>query len=250
MKLIILGSGTGVPSLRRSAPCYFLENQGHEFLVDCGGGSVLQLERAGGSYKTIDVVFFTHIHPDHVNDLIPLIHALKVTPGFKREKPLRLLGPRDFPEFFHRCIQPVVGTPKHFDLEVGEVEATFEYAGLGCSTVATVHSEHLHSVAYRFEQGERSLVLSGDCDYAPGIIAFSRGAEVLVVDCSFPQALKVEGHLSGMECGQVAAGAGVGRLILSHLYPVPQGEDTRLQEARTAFPGRVELAEDLMEIDI
>jgi ribonuclease BN (tRNA processing enzyme) len=105
-------------------------------------------------------------------------------------------------------------------------------------------------VAYRFEQGECSLVLSGDCDYDPGIIAFSRGAKVLVVDCSFPHALKAEGHLSGMECGQVAAGADVGHLILSHLYPVPQGKDTRLQEARTAFPGKVQLAEDLMQIDL
>ncbi len=236
--------------MRRSASCYFLENQGHEFLVDCGSGSLLQLERVGRSYKTIDAVFFTHIHPDHVSDLVPLIHALKATPGFRREKPLKLLGPRDFPEFFNRYIQPVVRTPKHFSLEVGEVEATFEYAGLRCSTAATVHSEHLHSLAYRFEQGERSLVLSGDCDYDPGIIAFSRGAKVLVVDCSFPQALKVEGHLSGMECGQVAAEANVGQLILSHLYPVPQGEDTRLQEARAAFPGKVQLAEDLMEIDL
>jgi ribonuclease BN (tRNA processing enzyme) len=46
MKLIILGSGTCVPSLKRSAPAYYLEAGGRQILIDCGCGTLLQLEKA------------------------------------------------------------------------------------------------------------------------------------------------------------------------------------------------------------
>ena len=79
MKLIILGSGTCVPSLKRSAPGYYLHAEDWQALVDCGSGTLLQLERAGKSYKDIDAVFITHGHPDHFADLMPLVHALLAT---------------------------------------------------------------------------------------------------------------------------------------------------------------------------
>ncbi|HHN65197.1 MAG TPA: ribonuclease Z, partial [Nitrospirae bacterium] len=80
MQLLILGSGTCVPSLQRNAPGYLLELEGMRVLVDCGSGILLQLERAGRSYRDIDAVFITHSHPDHISDLMPLIHALIATP--------------------------------------------------------------------------------------------------------------------------------------------------------------------------
>ena len=70
MKLIVLGSGTCVPSLKRSAPAYYLEAEGKQILIDCGGGTLLQLEKIGKSYKDIDAVFITHTHPDHIADLM------------------------------------------------------------------------------------------------------------------------------------------------------------------------------------
>jgi ribonuclease BN (tRNA processing enzyme) len=250
MKLIILGSGTGVPLLHRHSPGYYVETENYQFQVDCGSGSMRQLEHAGKSYKTLDAVFFTHTHPDHIGDLIPLIHALKVTPGFRREKPLNLFGPPGFAEFFNNFVAPVVKLPKHFSIAVQEVTRGFEVADLRGLTTPTVHSDYLNSVAYRFEQANRSLTLSGDCDYDSGIIALSREADLAVLDCSFPHALKVEGHLSATQCGEIAEQAGVKRLILSHLYPVSVAQDTRLAEARAACAAEVQLAEDLLEIEL
>ncbi len=119
-----------------------------------------------------------------------------------------------------------------------------------CLTAPTVHSNRLNSVAYRFEVGGKALVLSGDCDYDPGIVALSREADVLVLDCSCPDALKFPGHLAASECGSVAREASVKRLLLSHLYPVIAGEDTRLKECQAAFQGDVRLAEDLQGYDL
>ena len=250
MKLIVLGSGTGVPSLTRNAPGYYVRAADRELLVDCGSGTILQLERAALSYRTIDAVFLTHTHPDHMGDLIPLIHALKVTPGFRREKPLQIFGPRGILEFYATCISPVVTTPKHFSVEVCEAEDAFDFESVRCLTVPTVHSERLNSIAYRLEDDGKVLVLSGDCDYDKGIVELSREADLLVLDCSCPDALKFPGHLSAGECGRVGSEAGVKRLLLSHLYPVVGAEDTRLEECRAVFSGDVQLAEDLRGYDL
>jgi ribonuclease BN (tRNA processing enzyme) len=227
-----------------------LEAAGQELLIDCGSGTLLQLARAGKSYRSVDAVLVTHTHPDHIGDLMALIHALKVTPGFRREKPLRFFGPPGFLAFYERSVAPVARKPKNFDVQVTEVGAVFDLSGLRISTTPTVHSNYLNSVAYRFEMAGKSLVVSGDCDYDAGIIQHARDADVLVLDCSFPDALKVTGHLSAGQCGQVAAMANVHRLVLSHLYPVVVDQDSRIVEARAVFKGNIRLAEDLMNIEL
>jgi ribonuclease BN (tRNA processing enzyme) len=249
MKLTILGSGTGVPSLDRSAPAYLLEVRDMRCLVDCGSGTLRQLLRAGTSCDVIDAVFVTHTHPDHIGDLVPLIHALKLDLDSPRCKPLHLFGPPGFPAFYEQCIAPVATPPKHFAVEVKEAGPVLSFAGCYIMTTPTVHTDKLHSIAYRFEQDGRTLVLSGDCDYDPGIVAFTKDADVLVIDCSFPDALKMQGHLSASECARIAHEAGVRKLVLSHLYPVKESADSRLLEARGGCDCEVCLAEDLMAMD-
>jgi ribonuclease BN (tRNA processing enzyme) len=112
----------------------------------------------------------------------------------------------------------------------------------------TVHSEN--SIAYRFEDGEKSIVISGDCDYDEGIVELSKDADLLIIDCSFPDAMKAPGHLTPKECGLVAKKAKVKKLILSHLYPTSFPDAERLEECKVVFDGDVLLAEDLMEVNI
>jgi len=54
MKVTILGSGTGIPSLQRNAAGYLLEVGGLECLIDCGSGTLLRLERVQKSQRTLD----------------------------------------------------------------------------------------------------------------------------------------------------------------------------------------------------
>ncbi|MCP4600578.1 MAG: MBL fold metallo-hydrolase [Proteobacteria bacterium] len=250
LKLIILGSGTTVPSLERSAPGYYLETPTQKFLVDCGSGTLVQLERSGNSYKDIDAVFVTHTHPDHIGDLTRLVQALKATPQFRRDKTLRLYGPSGFIDFYNACIGSLVSRPEDFSIELHEVKEVFNLNEVRVTAVATSHSSTRKSVAYRFEVKNKSIVFSGDCDYDSQIIAISNEADLLVLDCSFPDALKTGGHLSASECGMVAKQAKVKSLVLSHLYPVPRNQETRLDECRAIFPGDVRLAEDLMLIEV
>lgn len=248
MRLIVLGSGSCVPSLRRNAPGYYVEVKGRGILIDCGSGTLLQLERAGKSYKYIDAVFITHTHPDHISDLMPFIHALIGTPNFTREEDLLIVGPMGLKRFYETCIASVMRRPKGFKIELIEIEDKLDMGYLNVFSTKTVHSKN--SIAYRFDDGEGSIVITGDCGYDEGIVNLSREADILIIDCSYPDIMKAPGHLSPKECGLVAKRAKARRLLLSHLYPTPYPDAMRLKECKEVFDGDVSLAEDLMEVEI
>ncbi len=248
MRLTVLGSGTCVPSARRGAPGYYLEAGGMKVIVDCGSGTVRQLVRAGKDYRDIDAILLTHTHPDHVSDLTPLIHALVGTPGFERKRDLPVYGPDGIEEYYDRCVASLLRKPRPFSVHVAALQGKFDLGRMDILVQRTVHSDD--SVAYRFEEDEKVLVITGDCDYDEGIVMLSQGADVLITDCSYPDVLKTSGHMTPQECGQVAKRAGVKKLVLSHIYPSPFPEEERVKEAKAAFDGEVVLAEDLMEFAI
>ncbi len=246
MKLIVLGSGTCVPSLKRSSPAYYLHAEGRQILVDCGSGTILQLEKIGRSYREIDAVFITHPHPDHIAGIMPLVHALIATPLFRREKDFLLVGPAEFGKFYKKYISSLIGRPRTFSIEIIDVGDKMDYPPFRVLTAKTIHSEN--SIAYRFEHGNKSVVITGDADYDRGIVELSRDADLLIADCSFPESMKARGHMTPKECGLVAQKAGVKKLLLSHLHTLPVPETESLNECRQAFNGDVSIAEDFLEI--
>jgi ribonuclease BN (tRNA processing enzyme) len=248
VKLTVLGSGTCVPSLNRNAPGYLLEAGGFMSLVDCGSGTLLQLEKAGSSYREIDAVFITHRHPDHFADLIPLIQALLATPGFRREKVLSIIAPEGFIEYYDMTVRSLLSVAGLDFIRIVEVHGKYEIGPFHVLTAKTVHSED--SIAYRFEHNGKAVVFTGDADHDQGIIELSKGADLLIADCSFPDEMKVSGHLCSKECGMIAEAAGVKKLVLSHIYPADSPDIERVAESSAAYGGEIILAEDLMELEI
>jgi ribonuclease BN (tRNA processing enzyme) len=237
-----------VPSIQRNSPGYCLEAGGTRVLIDCGGGTLLQLQRAGRSYRDIDAVFISHTHPDHFADLMPLVHALLAAPDFKREKDLTVVGHEKFLLYYEKAIATVLGIPEDFAVQLVKAADTFGFGPFDIKTVKTVHSSD--SLAFRFEYNNKSIVFTGDADYDQGIIALSRNADILVADCSFPNSMKTQGHLSAGECGLVAERAGVKKILLSHIYPSDSPDGERIKECRKHFDGEVLLAEDFMELEL
>jgi ribonuclease BN (tRNA processing enzyme) len=248
MKLTVLGSGTCVPSIKRNSPGYCLEAGGTHVLIDCGGGTLLQLERSGRSYRDIDAVFVSHAHPDHFADLMPLIQALLAAPDFKREKDLTVIGHEKFLLYYEKAIATVLGIPGDFTVQLVKAEEKFGFGPLDIFTAKTVHSAD--SLAFRFEYNNKSIVFTGDTDYDQGIIDLSQNADILIADCSFPNSMKTKGHLSAGECGLVAEKAGAKKILLSHIYPSDSPDIGRIKECRKHFDGEVLLAEDLMELEL
>ena len=101
--------------------------------------------------------------------------------------------------------------------------------------------------AYRVESDGKSVVYTGDTDYCDEAIELAQNADILIIECSFPDALKSEGHLTPRLSGKIAKQANVKKLVLTHLYPVCDDSQI-MEEAEKEFDNEIVIAEDYMKL--
>ena len=78
------------------------------------------------------------------------------------------------------------------------------------------------NLGFRINAKARSMVYTGDCGPSDELIHLSDGANLLLAEASYAEAVPPEviGSLSSAaDVGQEAAGSGVERLVLTHLMP-------------------------------
>jgi len=99
----------------------------------------------------------------------------------------------------------------------------------------------------------RTVVFMVDTRPFPGGIEFARGADLLLHDGMFDDALTDEarerGHSTAREAAEVAKAAGVGRLVLVHISPRYQSVQALVDESRSVFP-ETRVARDLDSFEI
>ena len=246
MHLKILGTGTSQVSKDRVSVSNYIEIGNKKILFDCGCGALVRMSQAGISFKDIDIVFISHFHIDHISDLFALLWALKY-PHLNRSKDLQLIGPTGFEKFYNTYIKPIVFSKSFnlFNIQIKEIEDEIKFNDFTVQVLSTSHTDE--SLAYKFIENEKKLVIAGDMGYDENIIDFSKEVEVLILECSYDNSRKVEGHLTPKDCGEIAKKANAKKLIITHFYPVPK--EVRLEETKEFFENTV-MAEDLMDIQI
>lgn len=246
MHLKILGTGTSQVSKERVSTSNYLEIGDKKILLDCGCGTLVRMSQAGISFKDINIVFISHFHIDHISDLFALLWALKY-PHLGRNKDLQIIGPKGFERFYNTYIKPIVFS-KPFDLfniEVKEIENEMKFDNFKVQVLSTSHTDE--SIAFKFIENEKTLVIGGDMGYDENIIDFSKEADVLILECSYDNSKELENHLTPKECGSIAKKANAKKLIITHFYPVPK--EVRLEETKEVFENTI-MAEDLMNISL
>jgi ribonuclease BN (tRNA processing enzyme) len=205
---------------------------------------------AGMNYQDLDLLLYTHTHPDHVSDLVPILFACKYTDS-PRQKDLQCIGGPGFKAYFEQ-VKKIHGRwiePESYHLTVDEISQTpFTLRDLRISAKPMAHLPE--SVGYRidFKDG-KSFAISGDTDYCKNIVDLGFGVDLLVLECSFPDGRKGEGHLTPSLAGKIAAESRCKKLLLTHLYPVCDQYDI-LDQCGRSFQGETILGEDLMRIRI
>jgi ribonuclease BN (tRNA processing enzyme) len=251
VEVIIIGSGTGVPSRRRGSPAVGVKTGQHFVLLDIGSGTLRALLNYDLNFNEIDVLCLSHLHPDHVGDLVPFLFASRYNLGYTRQAPFWLLAAQGFGEFQQRLkgawgewVEPPDGLMRVREL-AGEGRESFSLDDL---TIRTAPVNHIaSSLAYRLEFGGRAVVYSGDTDWSDSLIELARGADLFILEAANP--FKVAGHLTPGEAGRLAAQAGVPRLVLNHIYP-PGDEVDLVAACRRTFGGEISLAEDGLRIRV
>ena len=248
MKLFIPGSGTCVPYGRRGSSGYALKLSKSTLLLDCGNGATWKLGKVGINYLDVDHIFLSHFHPDHTADLIPFLFATKYGQGAQRTKPLYIRGAKGFINFLSALEKAYKGWIIPGELNLEEIEeGMIKFDDFTLIARKTAHIES--SLAYRIESQGKSLVYSGDTDYSKPLVELAKDTDVLIIECSLPDELKVAGHLTPTEVVKIANESRAKKIIISHLYPICDERDV-LSLIRGHTDADVILAEDLPEVEI
>ena len=225
-----------------------------KLLFDSGPGTMRRLLRANTTIFDVDYIFYSHFHPDHTAELVPLLFATKYPDTSQRQTVLTIVAGVGFEDFF-AGLKTVYG--QWIELDPGLVEiiqmnnGSADLLRLKDFTVQSAPVEHNpESIAYRVTgPGGHSVVYSGDTDTSENLIALSKDADLLICESALPDDYRMKGHLTPSLAGDIATRAGVKKLVLTHFYPQCDQTDIE-QECRKTYDGPLVLAEDLMRIEI
>lgn len=254
MSVTILGSGTCVPSLKRSS-CSILMNIRDKFLLfDSGAGTMRKLLENRVEIYDVSFIFYSHFHPDHTAELVPFLFANKYPDGSRRKIPLTMMAGRGFAKFYEN-LKNVYGHWIELApglLTIVELDNTGhdmrEFDDFKVESLPVEHNPE--SIAFRITSSAGiSMVYSGDTDFSENLVTLSKDADLLICESAFPDELKVKGHLTPSLAGEIADRANVRKLVLTHFYPECDQVDIE-KECRKTYSGPLLLAEDLMQINL
>lgn len=258
MRIIVLGSGSIVPTQQRFGTAIYVEVGGSRILLDCGPGTLEKMRRSSLSPFDLDAVCLTHFHIDHVSDLTPLIKLRAFTEkGLPNPQPknLKIFGPKGLKRFlettidnneFFSYVKILMRYESYCSIEEVEPWKTCDLNGLGL-TMAPV--SHEYGAAYRIDTPEGSLVFSGDTSFDTNIARLAERVDILIHECSFPSESLVGRHVSEQELGRILELARPKVLIVSHLYPAWEAQSARLvEELEKRYRCRLIIPHDCLEL--
>ena len=86
----ILGNSSATPAFGRFPSCQVVNYNDRYYLIDCGEGAQMQLQKFRIKFPRIDGIFISHLHGDHILGLPGLLSSFSI---FERNSPLILVGP-------------------------------------------------------------------------------------------------------------------------------------------------------------
>lgn len=246
MRITVLGGCGAWPSAGESCSGFLVEHEGFRLVMDLGYAAFPRLLEHVAPHE-VDAALFSHGHPDHCADLNPLLRARALAgtppPALPLHAPpgeLAAVLALDRPGMLDRA-------HRLHEFEPGERFA------IGPFEVATRLLPHSRPDAgIRLEGGGRSLVYTGDTGPTDAIAELARGADLLIAEATFAEQVPEDlaGELSSArEAGEHAARAGVGRLLLTHLWPGSE-PSAFIAAARRAWDGKIAIAESGLVVDL
>lgn len=247
MRLLFLGSGGSAVSAKRACPSILLDGS---TLFDIGPGSLRNLRISAVDPSRIRRLFISHLHADHISDLIPFLWAIQID---GRQEELTMYGPPGFKETFE-ILQEYTRTPLNFfkfPLNVHELDSGNKIENV--STCATIHT--VPTLAFRVDsESGRSFCYSADTTYCPQVAKLARAVDLFVHEATFledqTEIAKLTRHSTASIAGQVGNEASAKQLILFHIPPPNDHRENEFcEQASKTFGSKVTVAKDMDHIE-
>ena len=267
----ILGSGGPEIDGRASTSYVLWIDKKARALIDTGSGSMLRFEESGARLEDLELIALTHLHIDHVVDLPAYIKA-----GYfsRRSARLPIIGPvgnQYFPgtaQFIRLLFGPQgayrymsdVLTPQSDSFQivpesVNAPEITNRHFKDFELSIINVHHGIVPALAFRFDVGDKSVLISGDTSDVNGQLEkLAQGVDLFIAHHAIPEMHGTYAnnlHMTPGIIAEVAAESHVKKLVLSHRMRRTIGrEDESLNIIEKRFKGDILFAEEQMRIEV
>jgi ribonuclease BN (tRNA processing enzyme) len=242
VQLTVLGKSPSWQDAGGACSGYLIEADDTCLLLECGSGVFGKL-REVRDYGDVDAVVLSHMHGDHVLDLVPYGAALTYGPG--RERRPRLLAPPGGRDALGRLSAAAGMRAEH-------IEQAFAFEEYDPAHVVDVGSLRLRfqpvahftpTNAIDVAGGDGRLTYSGDTSPSEELCALARGTDLLLIEATIPRPEDEgpRGHMTPVEAGEHGRRSGARRLLLTHISDELDADWARA-EAERGFGGPVEVA--------
>ncbi|MCL4499005.1 MAG: MBL fold metallo-hydrolase, partial [Chloroflexi bacterium] len=190
--------------------------------------------------EQLDAIIVSHLHQDHFLDLFPLYYYLKYEARIT--KPVRVYAPTGAAERLGCLLGPGGASRLRDMLDIVDIEpGSIEIGDLKVAFAEVKHIKPTYGVVVT--DGDRTLAYSSDTGYSETLLALANQASVFLCEATLTEAQTGIDHLTAGEAGRIAFEASAGKLVLTHVWPSLDPENSRLV-AEEYFVGEVALAED------
>jgi len=269
LRVVLLGTEDGpTVNLDQFGMSTLIEAGGTRLLFDCGRGATFRLAQAAIPIASINRLFLTHLHSDHIIQISDLLLAGWST---GRVVPLEVAGPEGTREMMdalqrayafdirmRRAVNriPAEGiTVVSQDIKDG---AVFDRDGLKVTAFLVDHGVVSPAFGYRIDYRDRSVVLSGDTRLSENLVRHAAGVDVLVheaFDAATSRAnsrnpARTEAvialHATPEQVGEIFSRVKPRLAVYSHAPATA----SVIEQTRKTYSGPLQGAEDLLTIDI
>lgn len=208
-KVTVLGNKGPYPSVNEACSGYLYETRNTKILLDCGSG-VFQKLIQKIDLKDLDAVIISHLHGDHMSDLLVLSYALLV----KKLPPLKVFIPEK-PEAESFALK----SNKYLDVEIIRENQVYAISEAKIRFASVKHS--ILCYATKISSGKSVIVYTGDTQYTKTIGEFAKWCDLLICDAAFSEETYHKGapHASAIQAGKMAKEAEAAKLLLTHFEP-------------------------------
>ncbi len=242
--ITLLGTGVAIPQKERVQSGILLDYADNPILLDCGAGVLQRLVEVECDHTKIDNVILSHLHLDHVADVLPLIKANWLCD----KNHISIFGPIGTKEWMSALldIYPYLHDVK-IDITELKPSDSFTVDDMQIECIPTVHS--MPSLGYKVH-ADSVFLYSGDTEPVKSIIDASSDCRLLIHECSFPDSVSdVTNHTTPTPLGNMLKNGGPDELVLTHLYPHTRGfEGEMVRTIMDACGVPVHIGSDLEKI--
>lgn len=247
--LTVLGGSAASVGTGQGCSGYLVSTETCNVVLDLGPDTLLEL-RQHADFRALDAVILSHLHVDHMLDIVALRFSLAYNP-VKPDRRTPLWIPPGGLEFFNQLgelfssnFEPDGFFSNVFEINEYDPDGSLQVGDLVVTLAPTVHFVPCWAIRVHPMGDDGDLVYTADTGPAADLRNFAHGARVVIAEASTPTAERdimpfvSRGHLTAVEAAELAREAGAEILILTHMFE-EYDPLAALAEAAEVFPGEI-----------